>query len=72
MQNEITKLKNIGCTEIEQYKLISNYGYKFRKNGFKQTLNHTLKENGTAVDYWETDNKKFDTFTEALNYIKEL
>ena len=29
MQNEINKLKEIGCTEIETFKLINNYGYKF-------------------------------------------
>lgn len=67
-----TQLNGVGCTEIEPYKLINNYGYKFRKSGFKQNLKHTLKEYGADVDYWEIDNKKFDTFTEALNYIKEL
>lgn len=72
LTNETTQLNNIGCTEIEPYKLINNYGYKFRKSGFMQNLKHTLKENGADVDFWEIDNKKFDTFTEALNYIKML
>lgn len=70
--SETDELTKTGCLEIEAYTLVKNHGYKFRKNGFMQNLKHILKDNGADVDYWEIDNKKFDTFTEALNYIKEL
>lgn len=72
MNNEIEQLKNIGCGEIKHFKLINNYGYKFRKNGFQHTLSHYLKDNGEDVDYWTIWNKIFNTFDEALEFIKQL
>lgn len=72
MQNEINKLKEIGCTEIEPFKLINNYGYKFRKSGFKHTLSHYLKDNGEDVNYWTVWNKIFTSFEDAIEFIKYL
>ena len=72
MNNELNQLKEIGCTEIKEFKLINNYGYKFRKNGFQHTLTHYLKDNGEDVDYWTISLKIFTNFNDALDFIKQL
>lgn len=72
MNNELNQLKEIGCTEIKEFKLINNYGYKFRKNGFQHTLTHYLKDNGEDVNYWTISLKIFTNFNDALYFIKQL
>lgn len=72
MNNELNQLKEIGCTEIKQFTLINNYGYKFRKNGFQHTLTHYLKDNGEDVDYWTISLKIFTNFNDALDFVKQL
>lgn len=72
MNNELNQLKEIGCTEIKQFTLINNYGFKFRKNGFQHTLTHYLKDNGEDVNYWTIWSKVFTNFNDALDFVKQL
>lgn len=38
--NELHLLKEAGCTNIEQYTLVSNYGYTFSKGGVEYDLRY--------------------------------
>lgn len=38
--NDINKLAKIGCTDIEPYTLVNNYGYKFSKGGVVYDLRY--------------------------------
>ena len=72
--NQETALKSVGCKDIERYTLINNYGYSFIKDGVKYDLRNWLNCYGEAVDYWELSKveKCFDTFKEAVEFIKSL
>lgn len=72
MTNEVNRLKEIGCTEIEEFRLINNYGYRFRKSGFKHTLTHYSKDNGKDVNLWTIWSKIFDNFEDAIEFIEQL
>lgn len=38
--NELTMLQEIGCTDIERYTLVNNYGYTFTKGGIQYDLRY--------------------------------
>lgn len=38
MDNQVIKLQEIGCENVESYSLCSNYGYTFSKGGVKYDL----------------------------------
>lgn len=65
MKYEITQLTEIGCEDIQPITLINHCGYKFTKSGFSQTLRKD-------AEGWEIYKKRFETFEEALDYIKML
>lgn len=71
-KSEEQQLQEAGCTEITTFKLINNYGFKFRKGGFQHTLTHYKMDNGKEVNYWTIWNKIFTTFEDALDFIKQL
>ena len=40
MDTKRSKLEAIGCTHIESYTLVSNYGYRFSKGGIDYDLRY--------------------------------
>lgn len=40
IMNEVYQLQQAGCTNIEGYTLVSNYGYTFLKGGVKYDLRY--------------------------------
>ena len=78
-------LEQAGCENVEIYMLVNNYGYTFTKGDVKFDLRHWLNCYGAEVNYWSLDghNKNtkdyvrldkstFDTFDEALEFIKTI
>lgn len=74
MNSKEKALEVVGCNNIESYNLVENCGYVFNKKNIKYDLRHWLNCYGEAVDFWELSkaNKDFDTFEEAVKYIKSL
>lgn len=84
--NKQDLLRNAGCENVDSYMLVNNYGYTFTKGDVKFDLRHWLNCYGADVDYWSLDghkigtkdyvkldnNKSFNTFNEALEFIKTI
>ena len=83
--NKEQELRNAGCENVDSYMLVNNYGYTFTKGDVKFDLRHWLNVYGEDVDYWSLDGHKidtkdyvkldkstFDTFDEALEFIKTI
>ena len=78
-------LRNAGCENVNSYMLVNNYGYTFTKGDVKFDLRHWLNVYGADVDYWSLDGHQidtkdyvrldkstFNTFDEALEFIKAI
>lgn len=71
-------LEESGCENINDYSLINNYGFTFKKKGNRYDLRHWLNVYGASVDFWEIhalDTKEsFEgkTLEEALEEIKNI
>jgi len=63
-------LEAFGCKEAKYDFLVNNYCIKFIYNDKKFIAEHILNIYGEAVDFWELEDKRFDTLEELLNYIK--
>ena len=81
-ENENTLIE-IGLENVDYYSLINNYGFHFQHNNVKYDLRHWLNVYGASVDYWGlygrdlktneyTSQQSFDTFDEAVEYLKKL
>lgn len=50
---EMYQLNEIGCTDIEIYFLVSNYGYRFSKGGVKYDLRYWENCYGVYGGGWQ-------------------
>lgn len=73
IKDKMTKLESVGCINVTPYVLINNSGFIFDKDGVRYDLIHWQNVYGERVDCWDLDivNKEFDTFDEAIKYIKK-
>ena len=85
IDREEKKLQELGFEEVKWYGLINNDGYTFKKNDIKYDLRHWVNCFGAEVNFWslsgwvdgsrenvKLDKSSFDTFDEALNFIKTI
>ena len=71
--NFVQRLKNIGCEDVKGYTLISNYGYRFTKNGKRYDLRYWDNCYGMSLCYWSIIdlNVKFENLDKAFEWINE-
>lgn len=65
-------LKLAGCENIKRSVLVSNESYLFTKNNINYEMRHWLNCYGCEVDFWSVNDKDFDTYEEAIEYIKGI
>lgn len=83
--NKEQDLRNAGFENVNSYMLVNNYGYTFTKGDVKFDLRHWLNVYGEDVNYWSLDGHQiatkdyvkldkstFNTFDEALEFIKTI
>lgn len=76
--NETYRLEQVGCTNIERYTLVSNYGYRFSKGGIEYDLRYWENCYGVYGGGWRVDSMKGscgspsfgDDFNGAVEWIK--
>lgn len=71
MGKELKMLVDFGANKIKFDSLANNYYIDFVYNSKKYTVGHILSVYGEPVDYWEFNDKTFESLEDILECLKK-